>query len=49
MLRQIHLGEQTDMESVACALFDYVVHIHKLPCIIIQIAIQGLWNKYRLV
>ena len=30
MLRLIFLGEQTDTESVACAFFDYMVHMHCL-------------------
>ena len=31
MLRLILLGEQTDTESVARALFDHMVHMHGLP------------------
>ena len=31
MLRLIPLGEQTDTESVACAFFNHMVHMHGLP------------------
>ena len=36
MLRLIPLGEQTDTESVACAFFNHMVHIHSLPRTIIS-------------
>ena len=35
MLRLIPLSEQTDTESVAHTFFNYVVHMHGLPRIII--------------
>ena len=36
MLRLISFGKQTDIESVALALFDYVVCIYGLPWTIIS-------------
>ena len=36
MLRLIPLGEQAETESVACAFFDNMVHIHGLPWTIIS-------------